>query len=55
MTLVTIGVIKYYLKNNDFYIIGDNSTSSSYAGEITIPEKVNNAFIFKQLMQIITL
>ena len=41
--------VKYFLRNNEFYIVGDNSTTDangitdkSYEGEIIIPEKIKN-------------
>ena len=41
--------VKYYLQNNEYFIVGDNSTKDangitdqSYNGEIVIPEKIKN-------------
>ena len=49
MSYETVDNVKYYLRNNEFYIVGDNSstygngiTDQSYEGEIIIPEKIKN-------------
>ena len=49
MSYETFDHVKYYLQNNEFYIVGDNGTTdangitdSAYEGEIIIPEKVKN-------------
>lgn len=51
MSLITVGVVKYYLKNG-FYIVGDNSTTkgngitdSSYSGEIIINDIINGKVV----------
>ena len=43
------GVVKYFLQNNNYYIVGDNTTNiangitnKGYSGEIIIPEKIKN-------------
>lgn len=49
MSCEIVGEVKYYLLNNSYYIVGDNSTndangitSQSYEGEIVIPAKIKN-------------
>lgn len=49
MTYETVGCILYFLQNNKFYIVGNNSTNPAtgitnykYSGEITILEKIYN-------------
>ena len=55
MSYETVDNVKYFLQNNEFYIVGDNSstdangiTDQSYEGEITIPEKIK----YKEIREI---
>ena len=54
MTFETVDHVKYFLQNNKYYIVGDNSTNDangitnqSYYGEIVIPEKIKNKEILE--------
>ena len=54
MVCEVVDRVKYYLQNNEYYIVGDNSTNDangitdqSYNGEIVIPEKIKNKEIRK--------
>ena len=49
MTFEVEGFVKYYLKNNEYYVVGNNSsndangiTDKEYYGEIVIPGKIRN-------------